>query len=86
MIHQTKNFLMIAAFFFLLTASLLLPGLASAHPSEPGETPHVWSGKALPEFCTSLFMPVHDARGTIYTNACTAARDGIRVTWDGTHR
>jgi hypothetical protein len=56
----------------------------SAHSPRPGgwKPDNVWTGP-LPEVCTAVYNPVHDALGKTYGNECEAARKGVLVTWNG---
>lgn len=49
------------------------------HPT--GRADNIWRGP-LPEVCMDVYLPVRDARGNLYDNACYAAYEGVRVTWN----
>jgi hypothetical protein len=64
-------------------ACIMLLALASTvFASHPGKPDNVLSGPP-PAGCTNIYLPVHDIHGTTYGNACQAAQQGSRVTWNG---
>ncbi len=65
--------------FVLLFVVLLVSAGAFAVSAN---SPNVWTGP-LPKACTDEYVPVHDAQGHTYGNACKAALEGVRVTWNG---
>ncbi len=66
----------------LLTLSMSLTQITSAHGPGDWKPDNVWTGP-LPEVCIDVYDPVHDVFGNTYSNECYAALDGVRVTWDG---
>jgi hypothetical protein len=66
-----------------IAACMMLVALASTVlASHPGKPDNVWSGPP-PVGCPNFYLPVHDIHGTTYGNACQAAQQGSRVTWNG---
>lgn len=77
--RKTKLFRFLIPLLTVVALIGLRGPVALAHPGPPD---HVWIGP-LPEACLMVWIPVHDARGNTYSNACVAAQQGVRVTWDG---
>ncbi len=81
MIKYKRIFLGLVLAFLVLFASAFTSTVLAGHPSRPD---NVFSVPVpVGTQCPVVFQPVHDIFGSTYRNACYAALDGVRVTWNG---
>ena len=80
---RRKEAMVLRLFLGSISACLMLFALArtvlAGHPSNPDNR---WTGPR-PEGCPLFYDPVHDIHGNNYGNACMAAQQNVRITWDG---